>query len=73
MAGVSIYSSVFGAPTSCMIDQRFGRLGYGCAPAANDHACEHAQHDSDLDSDSDEYDYVGNKRYKLISAKSLRH
>lgn len=43
-----------------MIDQRFGRFGYGCTPAANDHACGHAQHDSDL-----EYDYVGNKRYKV--------
>ncbi|DBA88750.1 TPA: hypothetical protein ACH3X1_004169 [Trebouxia sp. C0004] len=40
-------------------------------PAANDHACRHAQHDSN--SDSDEYDYVGNKRYNVISGKSLRH
>ncbi len=54
MAGVSIYSSVFGAPTSHMIERRFGRFGYGFTPAAYDHACEHAQHDSD----SDEYDYV---------------
>ncbi|DBA81922.1 TPA: hypothetical protein ACH3X1_007635 [Trebouxia sp. C0004] len=73
MAGVSIYSSVFGAPTGRVIDQRFGEFGYGCVPTANDHECEHAQHDSDLDSDTDGYDYVGNKRYKVISGKSLRH
>ncbi|DBA94657.1 TPA: hypothetical protein ACH3X1_002226 [Trebouxia sp. C0004] len=29
MAGVSIYSSVLGAPTGRMIAQRFGRFGYG--------------------------------------------
>ena len=40
-------------------------------PAVNDHACGHAQPDSD--SHSDEYEQVGNKTYNVISGKSLCH
>ena len=55
-----------------MIEQRFGRLGYGCTLATNGSACEHAQHGADTASGSDEYENAGNKRYKVVSGKSLR-